>query len=63
MISPQAAIGMAPSGQDSSRDFIRSFGEYGSELGKFNQIRALHIDMEGLLYVGELISNRIQIFR
>ena len=43
--------------------FIRAFGEYGSEIGKFNQIRALHIDHNGVLYVGEWTSNRIQMFR
>lgn len=43
--------------------FIQAFGEYGSEIGKFNQIRALHIDQNRILYVGEWTSNRIQMFR
>ena len=31
--------------------------EYGSEVGKFNMIRAVPIDCRGILYVGECSSN------
>ena len=42
--------------------FLRQFGSYGSELGQFNQIRGMHIDCKGQLYICEWMSNRIQIF-
>ena len=42
---------------------MQTFGEYGSEIGKFSMIRALHIDGHGVLYVGEWNSNRIQMFQ
>ena len=48
---------------DKHGNFLRQFGSYGSELGQFNQIRGMHIDRNGLLYVAEWISNRIQIFQ
>ena len=48
---------------DAAGKFVRSFGEYGSEVGKFSMIRALHIDCRGILYVGEWSSSRIQLFR
>ena len=47
---------------DKQGSFLRQFGSYGSELGQFNQIRGMHIDRKGRLYVSEWTSNRIQIF-
>ncbi len=43
-------------------NFLRQFGTYGSELGQFSNIRGMHIDQKGHLYVSEWILNRIQIF-
>ena len=47
---------------DKQGNFVRQFGSYGSELGQFNQIKGMHIDRKGRLYVSEWTSNRIQIF-
>ena len=47
---------------DKEGNFLRQFGSYGSELGQFNQIKGMHIDRKGSLYVSEWTSNRIQIF-
>ena len=47
---------------DKQGNFVRQFGSYGSELGKFSHIKGLHIDRKGQLYVSEWNSNRIQIF-
>lgn len=43
--------------------FVRAFGSHGAEVGQFNAIRCLHIDKQGRLYVGELTTNRIQVFQ
>jgi len=48
---------------DKEGNFLRQFGSHGSELGQFNQIKGMHIDREGHLYVCEWTSNRIQIFQ
>ena len=48
---------------DKQGAFLRQFGSYGSELGQFNQIRGMHIDRKGQLYICEWMSNRIQIFQ
>ena len=47
---------------DKQGNFLRQFGSHGSQLGQFYQIRGLHIDRKGHLYVSEWMSNRIQIF-
>ena len=47
---------------DKQGNFLRQFGSYGSELGQFSQIKGMHIDRKGRLYVSEWTSNRIQIF-
>ena len=48
---------------DKEGNFLRQFGSYGSELGQFNQIKGMHVDQKGHLYVCEWTSNRIQIFQ
>ena len=48
---------------DKQGNFLRQFGSYGSELGQFNQIKGMHVDRKGHLYVCEWTSNRIQIFQ
>ena len=48
---------------DKQGTFLRQFGSYGSELGQFNQIRGMHIDRKGQLYICEWMANRIQIFQ
>ena len=47
---------------DKEGTFLRQFGSYGSELGQFSQIKGMHIDQKGRLYVCEWTVNRIQIF-
>ena len=47
---------------DKEGTFLRQFGSYGSELGQFSQIKGMHIDRKGRLYVCEWVVNRIQIF-
>ena len=47
---------------DKQGTFLGQFGSYGSEFGQFNQIRGMHIDRKGRLYICEWMSNRIQIF-
>ena len=42
--------------------FIRSFGESGEDPGKFKDIKSMHIDSRGNLYVCESGNNRIQVF-
>lgn len=48
---------------DPQGKFLRVFGEHGSEIGKFHTVRCLHIDQHGVLYVGEWVANRIQMFK
>lgn len=49
--------------RDNEAVFVKSFGSYGTELGKFSAIRCMHVDKEGWLYVGEMTTNRIQVFQ
>ena len=42
--------------------FVRAFGIRGDEPGEFRDIKAMHIDHKGNLYVCESRSNRVQIF-
>lgn len=44
-------------------NFVKAFGSHGNELGQFNTIRCMHVDQHGRLYVGEMGSNRIQVFQ
>ena len=44
-------------------DFVRTFGGPGDKPGQFRDIRGMHIDKYGQLYVCEWITNRIQVFR
>ena len=49
--------------KDQEAVFVKAFGSHGAELGQFNAIRCLHVDKQGKLYVGELATNRIQVFQ
>ena len=49
--------------QDKEAIFLKAFGSYGTEVGKFSSIRCMHIDRGGKLYVGEMTTNRIQVFQ
>ena len=42
--------------------FVKAFGSYGAEVGKFGTIKAMDVDREGRLYVGEVMNKRIQVF-
>jgi len=42
--------------------FVKAFGSHGAEQGQFNCIKSLHVDSAGLVYVGEMGNNRIQVF-
>ncbi len=48
---------------DSAGNFIKAWGEYGTTPGKFVLPHAIALDSQGLLYVADRNSGRIQIFQ
>ena len=42
---------------------INQFGNKGSKLGEFNDIRGIAIDSSGTIYVAELVNQRVQVIR
>ena len=49
--------------KDQKPVFVKAFGSHGCEMGQFSAIRCMHVDREGRLYVGEMSTNRIQVFQ
>jgi len=47
---------------DAEGNFIKSWGQYGSGPGEFDQPHAMVVDSTGRLFVGDRGNNRIQIF-
>jgi DNA-binding beta-propeller fold protein YncE len=47
---------------DAAGDFLKCWGEPGSEPGQFARIRAMHLGPDGLLYVADACNHRIQVF-
>lgn len=49
--------------RDQEAVFVKAFGSHGAEVGQFNAIRCMHVDVRGRLHVGEMGTNRIQVFQ
>lgn len=47
---------------DSEGNFIKTWGQFGSAPGEFDQPHAMAVDSTGRLFVGDRVNNRVQIF-
>ncbi len=47
---------------DAEGNFVKTWGQLGTEPGDFDQPHAMAVDSTGRLFVGDRVNNRIQIF-
>ena len=43
-------------------DWVKAWGDHGSEIGQFNILHSIAVDAAGNVYVGDRENNRIQVF-